>query len=320
MPEITLIITTYNKAALLNEALKSVLNQTESIHRIIVLDNCSSDGTEKIVDKVSGVEYIKNSKNIGMINNWNKCFQICKSQFLCILHDDDILDKRWHEKWEKALTRENEDCAFYFSAAGMINNKRRLLSESKLFDSRKYPPGAIYRDLVKARMFSFPVSGTTIYNMSVLTDEDRFFRQWDSKINTYPDIEFHDRIAKKYPVYYLNERLFYSRQQYAPNRSETLGVDTNKAYYKSYIAAVLPFLIRMYADKEFAKENLNKLWLHYYFISVSFAMLYRDKTFISNVFEIKKKSKLDISYLFLPGIWFKDFFKYLHRQIFRVYI
>jgi len=246
------------------QTIQSVLGQTLPIRNVTVLDNCSTDGTEDRVKDITGIKYIKNDSNIGMINNWNKCFQLCKTKYLCILHDDDILDIKWHKEWGKILIPENNDCAFYFSAAGMINNRGRLLSESRLYKNQKYLPGDIYNDLVKARIFSFPVSGTVIYNLNVLSKVNKHFLPWDKKINTYPDIEFHDRISSTYPVFYFDELLFYSRQEYSPNRSETLKAGTTKEYYKSYISAILPFLIRMYRKKKFPKQSLNKLWLHYY--------------------------------------------------------
>ena len=53
MSEISVIIPSYNRAHLLNRAIESVLRQTYQNFEIIIIDDASTDGTEKLVKDFS---------------------------------------------------------------------------------------------------------------------------------------------------------------------------------------------------------------------------------------------------------------------------
>ena len=64
------VIVTYNRKNELCKNLKKVYEQTISLDRVIVVDNCSTDGTENyLVEQgyfsISNFEYIKTEENIG---------------------------------------------------------------------------------------------------------------------------------------------------------------------------------------------------------------------------------------------------------------
>ena len=93
MPRVTVAICTYNRAHYLAESLQSVIDQTYKDIAIIVYDNASTDNTEAVVRSFSDprVDYIKNEKNISGVGNLNKALSCCKTEFLVIFHDDDIM-------------------------------------------------------------------------------------------------------------------------------------------------------------------------------------------------------------------------------------
>ncbi len=61
-PTVTAIIATFNRAALLSNAIESVLNQTFTDFELLVIDNGSSDNTRSVVEsyKDDRVVYIIN--------------------------------------------------------------------------------------------------------------------------------------------------------------------------------------------------------------------------------------------------------------------
>ena len=44
--KVNCVVVTYNRLALLRECLAAIEKQTYPIHKVIVIDNCSTDGTE----------------------------------------------------------------------------------------------------------------------------------------------------------------------------------------------------------------------------------------------------------------------------------
>jgi glycosyltransferase involved in cell wall biosynthesis len=97
--KITIGIPVYERFDFFEEALNSALNQTIQCS-IIVIDNASSHNQfEKIVQQKNtpSLTYIRNLSNIGMIGNWNRCIELCPTEYLTILHDDDTLHPNFIE-------------------------------------------------------------------------------------------------------------------------------------------------------------------------------------------------------------------------------
>jgi hypothetical protein len=62
--DVITVIPVYNGERFLLRTLQSVANQTQKPDRLVVLDNCSTDSTEKIVREFEGIkcEYVRNRK------------------------------------------------------------------------------------------------------------------------------------------------------------------------------------------------------------------------------------------------------------------
>ncbi|CAM2917960.1 glycosyltransferase [Rariglobus hedericola] len=66
----------------------------------MVVDNATlGDGISGIVAKYPSVNYIKNSVNIGMFGNWNKCIALASGEWVHILHDDDMVGSEFYIKY-----------------------------------------------------------------------------------------------------------------------------------------------------------------------------------------------------------------------------
>jgi GT2 family glycosyltransferase len=94
------LIVTYNRLNFLKKCLKSLLNQTYPIYKIIVVDNKSSDGTidylKLLSKKNKKVETLFNKNNLGMANALNKALKKIwnkKWDYVWISDDDNIADK-----------------------------------------------------------------------------------------------------------------------------------------------------------------------------------------------------------------------------------
>ena len=90
---ITAFIVTYNRVEYLKKAIDSVLNQTCRDFELIILDNCSTDGTEEYVKSLNDdrITYIRHEKNIGGGGNIAYAFAHCKWDYFAVFHDDDVL-------------------------------------------------------------------------------------------------------------------------------------------------------------------------------------------------------------------------------------
>jgi glycosyltransferase involved in cell wall biosynthesis len=91
--KVSVCIPVYNGSAYIAESINSVLAQTYEDFHLIVCDNCSTDNTEEIVRSFHDprLTYVRNSENLGLVGNANRCIELSKGEYVCIWHHDDVM-------------------------------------------------------------------------------------------------------------------------------------------------------------------------------------------------------------------------------------
>jgi glycosyltransferase involved in cell wall biosynthesis len=91
LPFFSVVITTYNRRDFLEEAIKSVLNQSMIDFELIVVDDCSSDNTEALIETVKDhrLSYRRHANNSGVSTARNTGIHAARAQYICFLDDDD---------------------------------------------------------------------------------------------------------------------------------------------------------------------------------------------------------------------------------------
>ncbi len=114
-PLVTITFPVFERTTYFIEAIESAINQTVEVP-IIVVDNASSHNKfQEICSKYGDrVKYFRNSENIGMFGNWNKCFELADTKFAIIVGDDDILSPTYIEEFYKAYET-NPDIDVYYT-------------------------------------------------------------------------------------------------------------------------------------------------------------------------------------------------------------
>ena len=94
-PSVSICIPTYNYRRYLADALDSALAQTFADIEIVVVDNCSDDGTPELVSeycrKDDRVVFHRNTENIGMTGNFNRAINLARGKYIKFLCADDVL-------------------------------------------------------------------------------------------------------------------------------------------------------------------------------------------------------------------------------------
>lgn len=91
---LSIAIPVFNREVYFREALASALGQPEA-EVIHIVDNASTlCRFEDIIAEFRDprVRYHRNPENLGYIRNWNRCIELCQTERLLILHDDDRLE------------------------------------------------------------------------------------------------------------------------------------------------------------------------------------------------------------------------------------
>lgn len=96
---------TYNHKKYLKSCIDSIQNQ-EYPHEIILLDNCSTDGTVEFVKKnYPFVRFIESRKNLGYGAGNNFCMKYANGEYIVILNPDTIVEKKWLKELIKPLEK-----------------------------------------------------------------------------------------------------------------------------------------------------------------------------------------------------------------------
>lgn len=89
----SIIMPNFNGEFFLKDAIQSVLNQTLTDWELIIIDDGSSDSSEKIVESIiekdDRIKLLKNEKNLGAGLSRNRGIEIAKGRYIAFLDSDD---------------------------------------------------------------------------------------------------------------------------------------------------------------------------------------------------------------------------------------
>jgi glycosyltransferase involved in cell wall biosynthesis len=121
----------YNGAAYIEIQLKSILEQLGTNDEVIVVDDCSSDQTLKIVGEFQDkrIRVVKNKLNLGVIQSFEKAIELAVGDIIFLSDQDDI----WYpEKVERVLDifEQHPDVTLVLSDAKIIDGQGNVTAES----------------------------------------------------------------------------------------------------------------------------------------------------------------------------------------------
>lgn len=119
-PLVSVILPTYNRATFVKRTIESVLNQTYDNLEILVIDDGSSDETERVVKGIdhNQVIYIKNKVNQGIQKSLNTGIKSAKGKYLARIDDQDIwLDEQKLEKQVQFMEKHKD---YVLTGTGVI--------------------------------------------------------------------------------------------------------------------------------------------------------------------------------------------------------
>lgn len=148
---VSIIMAAYNAEKTIELAIESVLNQTYSNFELLVINDCSKDGTAKLVEAFSAkdnrVRLISNEKNSGVSYTRKHGLEEANGSWIAILDSDDAWTPEKLEKQIELQRRTNADLLFTGSAF--------MDSEGHPIDWYLHAPAEVtYRQLLKQNVLS----------------------------------------------------------------------------------------------------------------------------------------------------------------------
>lgn len=94
--KVSICIPTYNGEKYLADCLDSILSQTFSNFEVLIVDDHSGDRTLDIAQiysiKDDRIKVIRNSDNLGLVGNWNRCIELAGGTWIKFVFQDDWIE------------------------------------------------------------------------------------------------------------------------------------------------------------------------------------------------------------------------------------
>lgn len=255
--KVTTIIPTFQRAHLLDKAIRSVLDQTMPNLKVAVYDNASNDETGLVCSgfKDPRVIYHRHSENIGSAPNFQYGLERVDTPYFSFLSDDDILLPDFYKTGVEALER-YPNAIFFAGASILITPQGKALSNafSRLKREGLYTPAETPYEFIGKDF----VPWTSILFRREVIDQ---FGLLDLAIKAF-DTDFVLRalvrkpivISKKPCALFLDNPASIS----SSNKTEFIWPSWQKMIDKICLDETLPFAHRMHIEKQLLIDR-NKI-------------------------------------------------------------
>ncbi len=205
-PLVSICIPNYNYGDFLEEAINSALSQTYKNIEVLVVDNCSTDRSWSILKTFGGkIKAYRNKRNLGHVENMNKCIELSRGKYIVILNSDDMLDSKSVEKQVKVM-ESNPTVGFVHGSTYVVDKDGRILSESRISPENHVVAGE--------KKLSSLLKGNYVMMPSVMVRKECYEKLGvlDNEIALCPDWDMWLRICMKYDAAYIADFVAFYRE------------------------------------------------------------------------------------------------------------
>lgn len=136
-PTLTIAIPVYERVTYFEETLSSALDVQGCSEILVVDDGSTHDEFERICRSKNDprIRFERNSTNVGLFGNWNRCAELARSEFVAILCSDDIIAADVYKRFLEAY-RQAPDLDVFFGSFVMLDS-----STGNVREVRSFSPG-----------------------------------------------------------------------------------------------------------------------------------------------------------------------------------
>ena len=191
---VTIIMPSYNTGRFIRETIESVLAQSYTTWELIIVDDCSNDNTDDVVNPYLAdgrIHYIKNDINSGAAVSRNRALREAKGKWIAFLDSDDLWEP---DKLQRQITF-MRDNGYHFSYTNYIE----IDEESKANGKSVTGP----KRISKHGMYNYCWMGC----LTVMYDAEKVGLVQIADIKKNNDYAMWLKVCKKANCYLLDETL-----------------------------------------------------------------------------------------------------------------
>lgn len=263
---ISVVIPNYNYERFMYQRLYSILSQHQKLNEIIILDDCSTDDSRKLitemVDKLSpyiDIRKVYNETNSGSaFKQWQKGFSLAKSDYVWIAEADDYCSEDLLDYLVKPLKKYSDVMISYSDTAfidvfGNITLKS-IKSEIDIQKSGHWNKSYVNDGISEIKDYSY--LNCTIANVSSCLIKNGDYNKYLEKSGSYKqagDWLFYVNIMRKGKIAFCNKALNYYRV-HGNNVSSTM----NRKKHIDEINKIHSYYCKEFNLDEYHKEMMQK--------------------------------------------------------------
>lgn len=312
IPKVSIVFTSYNHAEFLEKALDSLLSQSFKNYELIIIDDCSTDGSQEILKEYQHKDgriqlYLSEVNSGNYVISTNRGASLAVGEYIIFAQCDDFAESMQLEYLVKTLDN-NPDVAVAFSSSKMIDENDNLIDID--YNVRTN----IFRDVCKTntiltskQMTYFLSESCVIPNLSAAMIRREKFIQlegFSTKYKVLADWDFWLRMSVKENFFYIKKPLNNFRQH-----NNTIRKTTK---IKIQICELLEMFSSALNLEEFTdseqtkiKENISKILMGF--------IIDNPRTSIMSIFSLLNKSRgIDSKF---PFIFFRNGVKFLNKKL-----
>ena len=214
-PHFSVIMPLYNKVPYVRKAVESVVGQTFVDWELIIVDDCSTDGSADVVAQITDprIRLVRLERNGGVGAARNKGVSLSNAPYLCFLDADDWWDPTFLEEMAGLIER-HPDAGIYGTGYYIVKNGKKRIAPIGIDDS--FTEGEINYCKVYAKNLCMPLTSITVAIPRAIFEK---FEGFPANIKLGEDFLLWIRIALKHKVFFLNKPLaFYNQDVDVANR------------------------------------------------------------------------------------------------------
>lgn len=203
---VSVAMATYNGEKYIEDQIASIFSQTYKNIELVVVDDCSSDRTVELVNKLArknNIKLFKNEKNLGLIKNFEKAISNCNGDYIALADQDDI----WLKNKIEVLLNKIDGYSLVYTDAEIIDKNGKLTGES--FSNRNCLVGM---DSSNKEYFQYNIFNPFVLGCTMLFNSNLKHFILPIKLNKFNHDRFITIIASQVNgISYVNQKLFYYR-------------------------------------------------------------------------------------------------------------
>lgn len=208
MSKVSVIVPVYNAREFLTHCIQSLLNQTYKNIEILLIDDGSSDGSEKICDSFSEKDkrvITVHQRNAGVSAARNTGIEFARGEYIVFVDSDDWVEP---EHIRQMMDKKNESdiviCDFKEEVQNGVsarqyhhfNQNKTIKSQNEVFED--FLKSQLYTYVVWDKLYSKKIIGNTRFEAQAYAEDSIFCREILAKckkLQFVPQKSYHYRIS-----------------------------------------------------------------------------------------------------------------------------